>query len=93
MCTPPSTACLESKTFRKSGWLAIVFLCRHVEGQPRPDGRETDAARYFGRDEIEQSAEPFEPWCQWLVSQVLSGRHQVIAERQGHPFFPSLGFL
>ena len=26
------------------GWLAIVFLCRHIEGSPMPDGRETSAA-------------------------------------------------
>ncbi len=77
----------------ETGWLAIAFLCRHVEGHPRPDGYETDAARYFTRVEIEQWEEPFEPWCKWLALQVLQDEHRVIPERSAHPFLPSRGFV
>lgn len=77
----------------ETGWLAIVFLCRPIDGHPKPDGYETNAARYFTREEIERWQEPFEPWCKWLVLRVLCDGHRVIPEELGHPFSPSRGFL
>ena len=77
----------------ESGWLAIAFLCRYRYGEPTPDGRETDDARFLTRAEIERLEEPFEPWCKWLVLQVLDEQHQLIPERVEHPFSPHRAFL
>ena len=69
------------------GTLALVFLCRHETGEPRPDGVETDAARYLSVDELRQSGEPFEPWCRWLTLQALDGTSRVLeGDVSGNPF-------
>ena len=76
----------------ESNWLALAFLARHVAGEPTPDGRETDRAEYLSASEMDEKAEPFEPWCAWLVRRVLSDDHHVVPHSAGHPFEPSRGF-
>jgi 8-oxo-dGTP diphosphatase len=76
------------------GWLALVYLCRHVSGDATPDGRETDAARYYSAAELSSLAEPIEPWSAWLVRRVLSGKFTLtIASAQDNPFSRSPSFL
>ncbi|MCG8370985.1 MAG: NUDIX domain-containing protein [Proteobacteria bacterium] len=43
------------------GMVGILFLCAHIDGTPSPDRRETDAARYFGADQLDSIAELLEP--------------------------------
>ena len=68
------------------GTLAFVYLCAHQDGEPRPDGIETDAARYLSLDELRNSTEMFEPWCRWLAIQTLEGRTGVLQPVAGNPF-------
>jgi ADP-ribose pyrophosphatase YjhB (NUDIX family) len=74
-------------------WLALIFLCDHAAGEPRPDGEETDAARYFTRRELCDSTEPFEPWCRWLVEHLLGTDMTALPLAGAHPFAPSEGFF
>jgi len=79
---------------RWQGWLAIVYQCQHVSGEAVPDGRETDAARYFSEEELDSLVEPIEPWSEWLVRRVFSGN--VTITRGGdpsNPFGASVGFV
>lgn len=57
----------------QGGGVALVYLCRHLEGEPQPRDTETDAARYFSRRDLDLIAEPLEPWSAWLVRRVLVG--------------------
>ncbi|RLF30412.1 MAG: hypothetical protein DRN07_08655 [Thermoplasmata archaeon] len=75
------------------GWLGIVFLCHHVEGEPVADGVETDKAAYFLVEEIDSLDEPFEPWCEWLVRRVLRGEYTVIPYEPNNPYHPRKAFL
>ena len=56
------------------GMIALVYLCRHVDGTPAPCDPECDAAAYFSLDDLNRCAEPLEPWSEWLVRRVLAGR-------------------
>jgi mutator protein MutT len=77
-----------------TGWLALVYRCEHVSGEPRPDGRETDAARYFCANELAQLEEPIEPWSAWLVRRAFAGKIAPIARSEtSNPFHPSPAFL
>jgi len=75
------------------GQIGILYLCRHLDGEPRPDAHETDAARYFSPAEIEGMKEPIEPLSRWLSLRVLQGDYTSIPENSNNPFTPSLGFL
>jgi len=77
----------------EEGWLGLVFLCRHVEGAPRPDGVETDRAAYFSLEEMANGDEPFEPWCAWVVRRVLQGKHHLIPPAPDTPYHPRPAFL
>jgi mutator protein MutT len=68
------------------GWFALVYLCRHVSGEARPDGRETDAARFFHAPELGTLGEPIEPWSAWLVSRIFNGDFQTIGRSSENPF-------
>jgi ADP-ribose pyrophosphatase YjhB (NUDIX family) len=79
---------------RWQGWLALVYQCQHVSGEPEPDGRETDAAMYFSEDEMNSLREPIEPWSEWLVRRFFSGRTTLIRGSDcANPFSESAGFL
>lgn len=75
------------------GWLGIIFLCHHVDGEPAPDGIETDKAAYLSLSEIDTFNEPFEPWCKWMARRVLKGNYTLIPAAPGNPYFPRQAFL
>ncbi|MEW6405035.1 MAG: NUDIX domain-containing protein [Chloroflexota bacterium] len=78
----------------QKGWVGIIFLCRHVGGEPTCDGGvETDRAAYFSLTEMDAFDELFEPWCEWLVRRVLQGEYCVIPPESNNPYHPRLAFL
>jgi ADP-ribose pyrophosphatase YjhB (NUDIX family) len=53
--------------------LAFVFAAHPMsDGEPRPDGDETDAAAYVSLSEMTQL--PVERWCRWMAERVQDGR-------------------
>ena len=76
-----------------AGWIALVYLCRFEGGAPKPDGRETDAARFLNLEQLDALDEPVEPWSKWMMRRVLSDEHSSIAAVSENPFSPSAGFL
>ena len=85
---------LGVQNLRQEGWVAIVFLCRHVSGMPVSDGGvETDEARYFSAAEMNVFDEPFEPWCEWLVRRVLKGEYHLIPPEANNPYRPCAAFF
>jgi ADP-ribose pyrophosphatase YjhB (NUDIX family) len=85
---------LGVQNLRQEGWVAIIFLCRHVSGMPTPDGGiETDGAAYFSLEEMDAFDEPFEPWCEWLVHRVLRGEHHIIPGEPDNPYLPRTAFF
>ncbi len=76
-----------------SGWNALVYLCEHVDGDPTPDDRETDAAQYFTLTQLNDLDEPVEAWSRWLMVRALRGELTVIEASASNPYSPSLGFL
>ena len=75
------------------GMIGLIYLCRHVGGQPTPDGRETDAARYFGANELDEIRDAFEPLSEWLIGRVLAGDYELLTSRPSNPYAPSAGYL
>jgi ADP-ribose pyrophosphatase YjhB (NUDIX family) len=85
---------LGVQNLRREGWVALVFLCQHVSGVPVSDGGiETDGASYFSVEEMDAFAEPFEPWCEWLVRRVWRGEHHVIPPEERNPYQPRVAFF
>jgi 8-oxo-dGTP diphosphatase len=85
---------LGVQNLRQEGWVALLFLCRHVSGTPAPDGGiETDGARYFSLAEMDAFDEPFEPWCEWLVRRVLGGAYHLIPTEEDNPYRPRVAFF
>jgi ADP-ribose pyrophosphatase YjhB (NUDIX family) len=76
-----------------TGWIALAYLCRHLDGNCRPDGMETDAARYFRASELADLGEPVEPWSAWLVSRVFDGQFRAIGRPPTNPFKDVDAFL
>ena len=75
--------------------IGLAFLCRHLHGNPTPDGKETDKAAYFTLsqlDELEQS-ETVESWSGWLVRRVLKGEHTVVGVTDESPYLGMPAFL
>jgi ADP-ribose pyrophosphatase YjhB (NUDIX family) len=71
-----------------SSWesaVGLVFLCRHVSGEPMPDSQETDRAAYFSLEEMDEADQPFAPWSARLVRRVLHGEHHLIPVESGSP--------
>ena len=58
--------------------LYLVFLCHHVDGEPRADGQENDRAGYFSLAEMDAFEEPFEALCAWIARRVLQGGYQLL---------------
>lgn len=75
------------------GMIGILFLCDHVDGEPVPDSRETDAAEYFSLDRLHESHERVEPLSKWLIGRVLKGAHTSISSNSSGPYMPSPSFL
>lgn len=75
------------------GWLALIFLCRHLGGTPKPDGVETDQATYYSLDELLTFPYPIEPWCRWLVLRVLQGNYRLVPMEPDNPYQPLQAFF
>lgn len=75
------------------GWLALLYLCRHIGEDPQPDNRETDAARFLTIEQLDALGEPVEPWSEWIMRRVLANDYTVVKSSRGNPFSPSAGFL
>ncbi|MDJ0653344.1 MAG: NUDIX domain-containing protein [Xanthomonadales bacterium] len=75
------------------GMLGILFLCAHVDGDPVPDARETDAARYFGAAQLEAIADSLEPLSAWIVRRVLAEDFILLQSNDSGPFMPSPTYL
>jgi len=63
--------------------VGLVFLCRHVSGEPMPDGEETDQAAYLSLEEMDAADQSFAPWSEWLVRRVLCGEYHRIPVETG----------
>ena len=75
------------------GQFAILYLCRHLDGEPEPDNYETDAARYFSEGDIEALTEPVEPLSAWLSRRVLLDQYTLVRDDLTNPFLPSVGYI
>jgi mutator protein MutT len=76
------------------GWIALVFQCEHISGNPKHDGgRETDQAGYFTLEELSTFEGEIEIWCEWLVKRVLIQPHQVVSPEKENPYAPKTAFL
>ncbi|NIM92991.1 MAG: NUDIX domain-containing protein [Anaerolineales bacterium] len=76
------------------GWIAVVFLCKHIRGTPRADDcEETDQARFFTLEEIRGFDEQIEPWCDWIIRKVLVGDYTIIPNEPDNPYHPLKSFL
>lgn len=56
------------------GGVALVYLCKHLSGDLVPQDTETDAARYYSASAFHSLHEKKEPWSDWLVQRVFSGK-------------------
>ena len=77
----------------ETGWIGLVFLCRHLEGIPKADNIETDKARYFSKDDLQNFDQPIEPWCKWIALRVLDNEHTLIHDEEENPYHPKVAFL
>jgi len=73
--------------------LYLLFLCRHVGGEPAPDGQETDRAACFSLAELDALNEPVDEFCEWLARRVLRGEFRLVAPEPANPYRPHLAFL
>lgn len=86
---------IQSHPSRKTGEprLCLLFLCRHVSGEPTPDDEETDKATYLSLEELDALGEPIDEFCEWLARRVLQGEHHIIPPEPMNPYCPHLAFL
>jgi ADP-ribose pyrophosphatase YjhB (NUDIX family) len=84
---------LGFQNLKQEGWIGMVFLCRHVSGEPRADGVETDDARYLGLDDFEKLADPVNRWCEWVAKRVLAGNYTLVEESPDIPEGMNRAFL
>jgi ADP-ribose pyrophosphatase YjhB (NUDIX family) len=75
------------------GGVALVYLCTHIGGNLTPQGTETDAARYFSATAFQGFAEMKEPWSNWLVQRVFSGRLTLTRSDSTNPLQSRGSFL
>ena len=76
-----------------AGWIAIIYLCSHVDGAPTPDGQETDAARYLTLEQLDELGEPIEPWSEWIMRRVLLNNYTLIETDPANPLNPEIVFF
>jgi 8-oxo-dGTP diphosphatase len=77
----------------EAGWLGLVFLCEYRSGEPAPDGKEVDQARFVELADLDRIDGPVEPWSRWVVRCVLAGQHSVLPLAPGNPYAPRSGFF
>ncbi len=75
------------------GWIALIYLCSHVSGEPQPCDVETDAARYFSRAAWDALAEAREPLSDWLARRVFAGACTAIPMDASNPLPHAGAFL
>ncbi|MEM8861476.1 MAG: NUDIX domain-containing protein [Chloroflexota bacterium] len=68
--------------------IGVTYLCEPLEGQPTPDGVETDAAGYFSLAKLDKLTEPIEPWTEWISRRVLTENYQLTPIESDNPFSP-----
>lgn len=76
-----------------SGWIGLIYLCKHISGAPEPQDPEMDAARYFTKTEIAMMNEPIEPLSAWLVDRFYKDELNVIPAHPLNPLKPTGSFL
>lgn len=72
-------------TRRPEGSISLIFRCRHIEGEPRPDGVETDRAEYLSADDIRRMGDEILFLTSWTALRVLSGEDNVLLPRTDTP--------
>lgn len=79
----------------RAGHLRVyfLFLCRHVGGDPMPDGVETDRSAYLTLADLDTLGDPLDAFCLWLARRVLRGEHHVIPPNPQNPYAPHMAFL
>ncbi len=75
------------------GMLGILFLCTHLDGSPTADMRETDAARFFSLEALEQISTSIEPLSKWMVGRVLANDFTLLTMNPSGPFEQSPTYL
>jgi ADP-ribose pyrophosphatase YjhB (NUDIX family) len=71
----------------------MIFLCRHVAGEPQPDNRETDRALYLSLEQINTWPESIDDFVKWVVTRVLTDQFVVLKPHLNNPYSPYLGFF
>ena len=86
---------IQNHARQESGETCVyfLFLCRHVGGEPTPDGQETDRAAYFSQAQLDALEDPVDEFCEWLARRVLRGEYQLIPREPDNPYRPHLAFL
>ena len=78
---------------RWAGWIALVYLCQHIDGNLIPMDSETDAAVYYSLSELDALNEPMEPWSDWLIRRVFASRYTLTRIDPTSPLQPGAAFL
>ena len=68
------------------GMVGILFLCTFLDGEPTPDMRETDAARFFSLDQLAEISNSLEPLSEWMVGRVLVDEFSILPMNRSGPF-------
>ncbi len=88
------TGLLGQQNFTWENMTALIYLCRHISGEPQPDGgQETDAAAYFSLAELDTLNDPIEPWSDWMARRVLQGNTHLIPAEPDNPQRPKQAFF
>lgn len=73
--------------------LYLLFLCRHISGEPMPDRHETDRAAYLSLEEMSVFGEPIDAFCLWHAQRVLRGTFHLLPGVSEHPYHPYVAFV
>lgn len=76
-----------------AGWVAIIYLCAFQGGVPKPDDRETDAARFLTLEQLGSLDEPIEPWSAWIMRRFLQNDLTLIVAKPENPYGSSVGYV
>ena len=71
----------------------LLYLCRHLNGEPRADGIETDLAAYFSLQNLKDRQADILPFCYWLTIRVLAGNYTLVPPNLDNPYTPHVAFL
>jgi len=77
----------------QEGGVALVYLCRHLSGDPVPKDSETDAACYYSLPALDVLREKKEPWSDWLVRRVFAGAFMLTRSDSTNPLQTRGAFL